>query len=246
MFVDSGRPVKTALFAEQRAADLFIKRFALTHDVTERFAIEAVRHCVAHRVDVSVPRIASDQRGFAEEIALAEPSDFGERSIKLCRFGLHVGQFFVGQRGPTHGHLTLSDDVESVTDVAVSDDPVTGRVFFPLHVVSDRGQGRHPDARERVAAMQHFAEKGSFTQVGVAGDYPKIHFHDPVGDIQNAIVVSDNDDGCSVFSGLPLKQRDNLASRFFVKRRSRFVGQQDVRAMDQAPGDGDALFLTAR
>ncbi len=43
----------------------------------------------------------------------------------------------------------------------------------------------------------------------------------------------------------PVDGRDHFPLGGFVDRRSRFVQHQDQRILQQRPGDGDALFLSA-
>ncbi len=81
--------------------------------------------------------------------------------------------------------------------------------------------------------------------VGVRGNQPVLHPHDPVGEVDHALIVGDDDDRRAAGLGFVFEQLDDLAARFRVQRRGRLVGQHDVGLVNQSPGDSDPLTLAA-
>ena len=80
--------------------------------------------------------------------------------------------------------------------------------------------------------------------VGVAGDPPVLQADDPGGVLLGQLrVVGDHDDQ-PVLCHL-LEQLHDLHGGLAVQRAGGLVGQQDVRVVDEGPGDGHPLHLAA-
>ena len=68
----------------------------------------------------------------------------------------------------------------------------------------------------------------------------------PVTDVEHAFVVSDDDDPPAVMARLGDEQLHDPAPVLEIEARSRFIGQQEPRPIDEGTGDGDTLPFAAR
>ena len=57
--------------------------------------------------------------------------------------------------------------------------------------------------------------------------------------------MGDEHHGQAVLAPHDLEQADDLVPGVLVQVSRRFVGQQDLRLLDQGPGDSDPLLLAA-
>lgn len=188
--------------------------------------VERVEGNVGGGIDVSVSRFAGDQSGFAEEVTGSEVGD---------RFPFAASDV----------ESSLFDDVEPVAGVAEADHAMSGGVGFSAGAAGEFGEGTDRDPVEDAAVGEEFADACGFVGSRVAGDPAEVHFDDSVGDVEDSVVVGDDHDRGTALSRVLLKQADDAASRFFVERGGRFVGEEDFGMMHQSSGDGDALFLAA-
>ncbi len=69
--------------------------------------------------------------------------------------------------------------------------------------------------------------------------------NDTIGDIENAIVVSHQQDGAALAFRKVVNVFDHLASRCPIKRGCGFIGQNDLRFANEGAGDRHALLLPA-
>ena len=77
-------------------------------------------------------------------------------------------------------------------------------------------------------------------------DPPFVHDRDPVAQAHGlALVVGDVEKGGADLVVDDVQLDQHALAQLQVKRRQGFVEQQDLRLVDQGPGDGHALFLAA-
>ena len=69
---------------------------------------------------------------------------------------------------------------------------------------------------------------------------------DAVGDVEDAVVVRDQQDGDALLLGEVVHQVDDVAAGLLVERRGRLVGEDDARPRGERARDRDALLLAAR
>jgi hypothetical protein len=69
---------------------------------------------------------------------------------------------------------------------------------------------------------------------------------DPVGDVEDAVVVRHQHDRRPVLLGEVVEAIDDVASGLLVERRGRLVGEDDARTRGERARDRDALLLSAR
>ena len=83
-------------------------------------------------------------------------------------------------------------------------------------------------------------------RVGESGEPSIFQVQDPVRNVEDAIIVGNQQDGCAPLPGQGLHAIDHLAARRLVERRCRFVRQQPGRLSDQGARNGHALALPPR
>ena len=72
------------------------------------------------------------------------------------------------------------------------------------------------------------------------------HLGNPVGERENPTVVGDHDDASIGSEGALLQQLEGMMPRLGIERGCRFVADDQLRVVDEGPGDSHALLLTAR
>jgi len=80
-------------------------------------------------------------------------------------------------------------------------------------------------------------------RVGESGEPSIFQVQDPVRNVEDAIIVGNQQDGCAPLPGQGLHAIDHLAARRLVERRGRLVRQQPGRLSDQGARNGHALPL---
>jgi len=88
--------------------------------------------------------------------------------------------------------------------------------------------------------MSRSAKGGS-----IQADAAVFHVEDAVGDVEDAVVVGDHQDGAAAAAGEFLEEVDDIATGLAIEGGGRFVGEDEFRIGDECSGDGDALFLAA-
>ena len=73
-----------------------------------------------------------------------------------------------------------------------------------------------------------------------------LQMKDPVGDVQDAVVMRHDENSHAVLPGKHLQAIHNVAAGLLVERRSRLVREDDSWVADQGTSDGDPLPLSAR
>jgi hypothetical protein len=72
-----------------------------------------------------------------------------------------------------------------------------------------------------------------------------LHRQDPIGDVEDAVVVGDQQDRAALLARQLLHQGHDIAARAAVQSRGGFIGQQQRWLMDQGASYGDPLLLPA-
>jgi hypothetical protein len=80
---------------------------------------------------------------------------------------------------------------------------------------------------------------------GVADDAAVLDLEDAVGEVEDAVVVGDDDDGAVRLDRDGAQQVHDAAAGAGVERRGRLVADDQPGIVDQRAGDGDALLLPA-
>jgi len=75
------------------------------------------------------------------------------------------------------------------------------------------------------------------------GNAAPVEHHDAIGVLDGGQAMGDDEGGAALAQGV--ERLLDLAFRLGVKRRGRFVQNQDRRILQQGAGDGDALALAA-
>jgi hypothetical protein len=78
------------------------------------------------------------------------------------------------------------------------------------------------------------------------GEVSVFHGEDAVGDVQDAAVVRDEEDGAASVAGEFLQELDDFAPGLTVERGGRFIGEDQLGSGGEGAGDGDALLLSPR
>jgi hypothetical protein len=81
--------------------------------------------------------------------------------------------------------------------------------------------------------------------VGERGEPAVLEVDDAVGDVEDAVVVGDHQDGRALLLGQHLHALDHLAPRLLVERGRGLVRQQDLRLGRERARDRHALALAA-
>jgi hypothetical protein len=82
--------------------------------------------------------------------------------------------------------------------------------------------------------------------IGEGPQPPVLEVQDPVGDVEDPVVVRDQQDRRAPLAGECLHAIDDLATGGLVERRRGFVREHHGRLADERAGDRDALALAAR
>jgi hypothetical protein len=195
------------------------------------------------------------------EVVFAQRVEHARLACDQCRISTFVGD----QRRLAevlaflqHGHLALlravvdqhvdaarADEIEQVAFVPLADHHLALVGLVDHHLVGHLGERVRREVGEQREVFEEIADDGRFLDRDVRLDVALDHVDDAVGDVEDAVVVRDDDDRAAFVAGEFLKERHHFAARFFVERGRRFVGEDQLRFVDQPAGDGHALLLPA-
>ena len=77
-----------------------------------------------------------------------------------------------------------------------------------------------------------------------SGNTSVYHAHDPVGDIEDAMIVRDHEDRRILSSCARSQEFDHRLGGSLIERCGRFVRKNEFRIVEESARDGDTLFLT--
>jgi hypothetical protein len=78
-----------------------------------------------------------------------------------------------------------------------------------------------------------------------AGDDAVVHVGDGVGEVEDAVVVADDEDGAVRVDGGGGEEFHDTVTGFVVEGGGGFVADDETGLVDEGSGEGDALLLTS-
>src|SRR5271165_4039654 len=129
----------------------------------------------------------------------------------------------------------------ALTDDDVADDELTLR-----HFLGNIGQLYGSEVLERINRLQEFANPHCVMQYHVGSDPAVDHMNETIGLLDDSVVVGNHNNGRTVFDRGFLQKIDDIAGRILVESSSRLIGKNQLGAIYQCAGDGDALALAPR